>query len=137
MSPIAIKQMPQTACRKLIPSFILAACTLISGCNDSSIIWSREIQSPNKNLVAIAQTEQYGGFGTDAVYTLVSLKQNKREPTVILSLSNESAYPLGVTVVDMIWVTPTHLKVIYKGHATIEFQAIKCCGVDVSVEKKG
>ena len=75
-------------------------------------------------------------MGTAGVYTTVYLKQNAQKPTTILVLSNETAYPLGVTTVDMKWVTPSHLNLVYKGNASIEFQAIKCSGVEISIEKK-
>ena len=124
------------AYRKLILSSILAACTLVSGCNDSATIWSGEAQSPNKNFVASARTEQHSGLGTAGVYTSVYLKQNTQKPTTILVLSNESAYPLGVTAVNMSWVTPSHLNIAYKGNANIVLQVVKCAGVEISIEKR-
>lgn len=105
-------------------------------CSDSAIIWSAESQSPDKHYIASARTEQFGGLGTAAVFTAVYLKQSRQPPAMILSLSNESAYPLGITAVDMTWITPSHLSIIYRGQATINFQAIKCAGVEISVEKK-
>jgi hypothetical protein len=135
--------------RKLILPSVFAVCALISGCtdsaknndsaigNDSATIWSGEAQSPDKHYVASARTEQDSGFGTAAVYTTVYLKQNAQKPTAILVFANETAYPLGVTAVDMTWITPSHLSVAYKGNANIEFQVIKCAGVEISIEKKG
>lgn len=55
---------------------------------------------------------------------------------MILELANESAYPAGATAVTMRWITPTHLSIAYQGHAAIDFQVVKCAGVDVSLEKK-
>ena len=136
MENCAAKQVPRIAYRKLIFSAILAVCAFVSGCNDSSIVWSGESQSPDKHFVASARTEQYSGLGTAGVFTTVYLKQSGQSPVMILNLSNESAYPLGITVVNMTWITPSHLSVTYKGHATIDFQAIKCAGVEISVEEK-
>ena len=82
-----------------------------------------------------ARTEQFGGLGTAGVFTAVYLKQSGQSPVMILSLSNESAYPLGITAVNMTWITPSHLSITYKGHATINFQAVKCAGVEITVEK--
>ena len=115
---------------------ILAICAFASGCKDSAIIWSTESQSPDKHFVASAHTEQFGGFGTAGVVTAVYLKQSGQPPVMILCLSNESAYPSGITAVNMTWITPSHLRITYKGRATINFQAIKCAGVEISVEKK-
>jgi len=136
MEHCATKQMTRIAYRQLIYSFILAVCAFVSGCNDSAIIWSGESPSPDKHFVASARTEQYGGLGTAGVYTTVYLKQIGQSPVEILTLSNKSAYPLGITAVNMTWVTPSHLSITYKGHATIDFQAVKCAGVEISVEEK-
>jgi hypothetical protein len=65
------------------------------------------------------------------------LKQSgQQKGAEILLLSNDTAYPLGITAVDMTWITPSHLNITYRGQATINFQAIKCAGVEISVEKK-
>jgi hypothetical protein len=83
--------------------------------------------------LASASTEQFGGPGTAAVETSVYLKQNSQPPVEILELSNDSAYPSGITNVGMNWVNPTHFEVTYQGHATLNFQAVKCAGIDISV----
>jgi hypothetical protein len=136
MEICATKQMTRIANRKLIIFFILAVCAFVSGCKDSAIIWSGESQSPDKHFETSARTEQYGGLGTAAVITTVYLSQSGHSPIEILSLSNESAYPSGITAVNMTWITPSHLSITYKGHATIDFQAVKCAGVEISVEEK-
>jgi hypothetical protein len=58
---------------------------------------------------------------------------DSKPPVEILELANESAYPSGITSVDMAWLTPTHLEVTYKGHASLNFQAVKCAGIDISI----
>ena len=136
MEHCASKQVTCIAYRKLMISSILVVCAFVSGCKDSAVIWSSESQSPDKHFVASARTEQYGGLGTAAVITTVYLSQSGHSPIEILSLSNESAYPSGITAVNMTWIAPSHLSITYKGHATIEFQAVKCAGVEISVEKK-
>jgi hypothetical protein len=137
MGNCATDQVTRITFRKLIISFIFAVCAIVSGCKDSAIIWSAESQSPDKHFVASARTEQYGGLGTAGVYTTVYLKQGRQSPQEILALSNETAYPLGITAVNMNWITPSHLHITYKGRAAIEFQVVKCAGVEISVEKKG
>ena len=104
--------------------------------NDSAIIWSGESQSPDRHFVASAHTVPYGGLGTVAAQTTVYLKQRGQSPVWILGLSYESVYPLGITAVDMTWITPSHLSITYEGHATIDFQAVKCAGVEITIEKK-
>jgi hypothetical protein len=136
MEHYASKQVICIAYRMLMISSILAICAFISGCKDSAIIWSAESQSPDKHYVASAHTEQFGGLGTAAVFTAVYLKQVGQPSVMIFSLSNESAYPVGITAVDMTWITPSHLRITYRGQAVINFQVIKCAGVEISVEKK-
>ena len=112
---------------------IIGLCALVFGCRDSAIIWSAESRSPDGHLLASARTEQFGGPGTAYVATTVYLKQISQPPVEILEFANDSAFPSGITEVDMNWVNPTHLEVTYKGHATIDFQAVKCAGVDISL----
>lgn len=118
-------------------TFILVGmCVLsVSGCRDSAIIWSAKSPSPDGRWVATASTEQFGGPGTAYVGTNVYLKAVKgsQPPVEILGLSNESAYPSGVTSVGMNWTSASHLELTYKGHATVDFQVVKCAGIDISV----
>jgi hypothetical protein len=137
MEHYASKQMTRIAYRMLMISSILAICAFVSGCKNCAVIWSGESQSLDKHYVASARTVQCGGLGTAGVYTTVYLKQRGQSPVEILGLSYESAYPLGITAVNMIWITPSHLSITYEGKATIYFQAIKCAGVEITVEKKG
>jgi hypothetical protein len=83
--------------------------------------------------LASASTEQFGGPGTAYVATTVYLKQNSQPPVEILEFANDSAYPPGITNVEMNWVNASHLEVTYKGHATLNFQAVKCGGIHISV----
>jgi len=107
----------------------------VSGCKDSAVIWSKDVESPDHRWVASAHTEQLGGPGTAAVITSVSLHAAKtsRRPLEILSLENASAYPGGITNIEMNWKTANQLELIYRGDATIDFQAVKVANVEVSV----
>ena len=108
---------------------------MASGCQDSATIWSAEVRSPDGNWLAKAHTEQYGGPGTASVQTSVYLRRinGSQPPVEILELSNDSAYPSGITSVDMNWVTPSRLDLAYKGHAILDFQVVKCAGIDISL----
>jgi hypothetical protein len=50
----------------------------------------------------------------------------------ILSFSDGLAGPGGMNV-GMNWLTPTHLEITYKGHRALDFQAVRCAGIDISV----
>jgi hypothetical protein len=116
-------------------SFVaVAVCAFLSGCNGSETIWSAESRSPDGKMLASARTIARSGFGTGAIDTEVYLKWSRSSPPVlVLGFSYESEFPVGITAVEMKWLTPTHLEVAYKGHATLGFQAVKCSGVDISV----
>jgi hypothetical protein len=58
---------------------------------------------------------------------------DSKPPIEILEFANDSAFPSGITNVDMTWPTPTHLEVTYQGHAKLNFQAVKCAGIDITV----
>jgi hypothetical protein len=116
--------------------FTVASCMLMFGCRDEgTTIWSKEMRSPDGRWLATAATRQWSGPGNAYVATTVYLKQkdSQQPPVEVLGFSNDSAYPSGVTNVTMDWVTPKHLNVTYGSHATLDFQAVKCSGIDISV----
>jgi hypothetical protein len=131
-----IKAVGSSAINKSISLLILAACTFAFGCKDGgTAIWSADTPSPDRNWVASASTKQWSGPGTAYVGTSVYLKRrdDSKPPVEILEFANDSAYPTGITNVEMTWLTPSHLEVAYRGHATLNFQAVKCAGIDISV----
>jgi len=112
---------------------ILGVCVSTFGCGECAVIWSAESRSPNGHYVASASTDQCGGPGTAFVGTTVYLKQDSQPPVQILALANESAYPSGITNVGMNWLTESHLELTYRGQARVNFQVVKCAGIDISV----
>jgi hypothetical protein len=122
----------------LLPAVILVF-VLASGCRDEgATVWSKEIRSPDGLWLAKAATKQWGGPGTAYVATTVGLKWVRgSQPAVqVLSFADETAYPIGVTAVEMQWITPKHLNVVYGRHATIGFQAVKCADISISIRQQ-
>jgi hypothetical protein len=121
--------------RSAIPKSILlltiAVCALLTSCKNGTTIWSTEVQSPDGRWLAMALTEQYSGPGTAALETTVLLKHTKgpKEPIEVLLFAQDTKS----IDLKMNWLTPSHLEVTYKQPAAIDFQAIKCGGVDISV----
>jgi len=79
----------------------------------------------------MAVTKQHSGPGNALLQTTVFLKHTKgpKEPIeVMLFTHNEKFIDL-----KLLWLTESHLEVTYKQPATIDFQVIKCGGVDISV----
>ena len=111
---------------------ILEICVSLSGCEGPKEIWSAESRSPDGKMIATAHSIQTSGIGTGDPGTFVYLNwtTGSQSPTIVLALGlNE----LDSTNVEMKWLTPKHLELTYKGPRTIDFQAVKCHGIDISV----
>ncbi len=115
----------------------LLICASLVGCgSDQATIWSAKSASPNGQLTASASTTQIAGPGNNWVGTSVYLEQTKvARPLLVLSFSNESAYPAGVTALTLHWLSNSQLDVTYRNGATIDFQAVKALGVDISIHQ--
>jgi hypothetical protein len=130
-----IKAVGRSAIHTSVSLLILAVCTFAFGCDGGTTIWSADSTSPDHRWVSSASTKQWSGPGNAYVATSVYLKRpdGSKPPIEILEFANDSAYPAGITSVDMTWLTPSHLELGHKGHASLNFQAVKCAGIDISV----
>ena len=109
----------------------ISVCVTLSGCKSAVTIWSTESSSPDGQWRAIARTDQYSGPGNAALLTTVYLKATKGRKDsieVLLFMQNTKSIDL-----KMNWVTSSHLEVTYSQPAEIDFQAIRCGGVDISL----
>ena len=120
--------------KALYAGCVVVSLSVLSCSENDATIWQSKATSPDKNWVATVSTTQSSGFGTADVETGVYLKwvNSPHPPTLILGFSNETAYPLGITGVQMHWVTNSHLDVTYNKGAQLNFQAIKAGGVEIS-----
>jgi len=121
----------RSAFRETMLLLIVSVCVLLYGCSSVSTIWSSEVRSPDGRWVAMALTEQHGGPGNAALQTTVFLRHVKgpQSPIEIL-LFTQDAKSIDL---KMNWPTPSHLEVTYRQPAILDFQAVKCAGVDISV----
>jgi hypothetical protein len=110
----------------------VAVCSLLYGCSNVATTWSTEVRSPDGRWLAKALTAQQSGPGNALLQTTVFLKHTTgpKEPIEVL-LFTQDAKSIDLR---MKWLTPSHLEVTYKQPAVIDFQAIKCGGVDISVQ---
>jgi len=116
---------------------IIAVCVLGSGCQNVGTTWSAEVRSPDGLWLATARSQQWGGPGTAHDATNVYLKwiKGSQPPTQVLGFSHQYA----TMNLKMEWLTPTHLEVTYGvsarsgDHVSLDFQAVKCGGIDISV----
>ena len=108
---------------------------LVFGCQDVETSSLAEAPSPDGRWIASAIRKQYGGPGTAADYTEIYLNQTdvRQAPIEVLTFSvGELMSQSGGLNVTMKWQSPSRLEVAYNGRdATLEFQVVKCGGVDM------
>lgn len=111
---------------------IFGALFLFSGCK-AAPTWSAESRSPDGRMVATAEVFTNGGFvAPGPSTTLVHLKGTSGSQKPMLVFAFSAGLPSEMQV-KMSWASPTHLDLVYKGRHTIDFEAIKYAGVDISV----
>lgn len=123
----------RTSCALIIFGF----CLWMSGCKNTERTWSAQAKSPDGKYVVTAETLRPGGWGTGApAQTTVDMNYTlgHQSSSEILTFVDGSNEPDGMNV-GIKWVGPTQVELTYKGHPTIEFQAVKCHGVDISLRE--
>ena len=90
---------------------------------------------PDGKMIATAYTIVPSGIGTGDCGTRVYLNwaTGPQPKTIILAFAERPDVPGGMNV-GMNWLSPTHLELTYKGHRNLDFQAVKCHGIDISVQ---
>lgn len=118
----------------LISSLLVSFC-MITGCKPETI-WSAESRSPDGLWIASYQTNKFSGPGNNSVETLVYLRRTSgnKEPIQILLFEHDQNARFNTINLRMKWLSPSHLEVTFNNSPTIDFQAIKCAGIDISVQ---
>jgi hypothetical protein len=117
---------------RLVFLLIIAVCLLMSGCK-AAPTWSTESRSPDGRMVAKAEVFTNGGFAAPGPSTtFVYLKQTTGSEKAVLIFAFSQGPPEGMQV-KMDWLNPAHLELTYEGQHTIDFQAVRYAGVDISV----
>lgn len=120
-------------------SATIGICLALLGCgNNSMTIWSTESKSPNGDWTAEALTLQSSGFGAGAIGTGVYLKKtgSSNAPIHVIGFSNEYAYPAGRTAVKLIWVTNSHLDIIYNQNSKLNFKIAKAGNIEITTHRE-
>lgn len=122
--------------RRGIWFLIFGVCVSASSCGGPKTTWSAESRSPDGKMVLRARTIQASGIGTGNIGTFVDLNwtSGSQSPTIILAFSDGLDGP-GDKNVEMKWLNPTHLDLTYRGTRTIDFQAVKAHGIDITVRQ--
>jgi hypothetical protein len=113
-------------------TWLLGLGLLLSGCRDAAIIQKEDVKSPDGHWTARMEIEQFGGPGTAGLQTHVYLVRTntRNEPIEILSLSDET---VSTAQVQIHWQDNRHLDISRFPDSEIEFQAIKCAGIEIAV----
>jgi hypothetical protein len=113
--------------------FVIGVCILFSSCNPKTT-WYAEVPSPDGYWVANARTDQYSGPGNAGLYTGVYLRRTRgqKDPIEILLLDQQETGPITL---KMDWLTPSHLEVTYTSNPSVDFQAVKAAGIEISVRE--
>ena len=128
-----------------------AAFVLLSGCRSDPTVWMTELLSPDKAWLAIARTDQNGGFGSAYVDTVVSLKKldgsvNRGKPFDVLVypdggpihksyvLSDENAG--GGVNLKMKWISSSNLEIDYSGTIDPDLQVVRFGGVNITLHQR-
>jgi hypothetical protein len=126
----------------------IALCAFVCGCEDDPTVWRAELPSPNGAWLAIAHTEDFGGFGSAYIDTQVDLKRingtvNRGTPFNVLDFDCERALPhpyvldtanAGGTIdLRMRWIDSSHLAVTYNGAAVVLLQVVQFAGVSIAL----
>jgi len=83
----------------------------------------------------VAKAEEFTNRGFAAPgpsTTFVYLKQTTGSQKAVLIFAFSEGPPDGMPV-KMGWLSPSHWELTYEGQRTIDFQAVKYAGVDISV----
>ncbi len=135
-----------------ILALALASSCALYGCKSTSrdvpTIWRQEFPSPDGAWVAVAHTEQDGGFGSAMIMTDVDLIRvdktiNRGRPRNILEFDclgpAAHAYVLdaanagGTIGLNLVWLSPHQLEATWQGQANLLFQVAQINDVIVSV----
>jgi hypothetical protein len=115
-------------------SIFCLAFMLLSGCEGPKTQWSSEVRSPDGKFVAQIRSSQPSGIGTGDIGTFVYLNwtSGSQSPTIIVAFEDGSDEN-GNKSIGINWLTSNHLELTYSGPRTIDFQAVKCHGVEISL----
>ena len=116
---------------------VMFVCAVVCGCQRSKPVWSADSRSPDGSMIATAEAFDNGGFvspGPPATFVYLNWTTGAQPKMLIFAFSDGPPEPDAMKV-GMKWLTPTHLELTYKRQRTIDFQAVKCAGVDISVQE--
>jgi hypothetical protein len=117
---------------RLVLLLSVTVCFWLFGCK-AAPTWSTESRSPEGRMVAKAEAFTNSGFAAPGPSTtFVYLKQTTGSQEAVLIFAFSEGLPDRMQV-KIDWLSPVHLELTYVGQHTIDFQAVRYAGVDISV----
>ena len=135
--------------RRFYICFAVVLISLLSGCRNNPTVWKMDVRSPDGAWIATARTDQWGGFGSAWVETVVSIRKmdgtvNRGAPFDILSYPGGGTIPRTYVLSDenadqnlqIRWTSARHLGVTH--HTVIEpdLMVVRFSDVDISYDIK-
>jgi hypothetical protein len=123
-------------CRRIPLLLTMLVMLSVGGCRKGvETIWRAEARSPNGQWLASAQTDQRSGFGTDGAITTLYLTptNGSRSAVQVLSFSQNEHAQTSLIDLKMQWRDSTHLDVSYRDNPTLDFQAVRYAGIEISI----
>ena len=111
-------------------------CIALSSCGSTTVTWSSDLKSPDGKYIAHGRTKIMTGPGIDGGGTTVDLNwtTGSQKPMDILILPDGPESIGEPSVLKMVWIDPTHLELQYMGNEVPIFQAVRCEGVEISLQ---
>jgi hypothetical protein len=142
----------RAAVRELLRTLLVVfLCALPIAFLHPSAPRSTQAQSPDGFWLAVARTGSAGWFDKSDLETTVFLERREGQtnpvdslwehqpwrPITIVRLTHPAPAPTGDGLVQMRWLTPTHLEVAYRGKARLDYHLPDCSGVHIFVRPVG
>lgn len=117
-------------------TLLLALVLAPLGCKDDTLAWSSEVTSPDGKFIARARgfVPGFAGIGNAGTQVDLNWTQGSQAPETILYIDDGSAETQpGNGNVRIEWRGPAKLVLSYTGPRHVDFQAVRCHGVDVAL----
>jgi hypothetical protein len=117
-----------------LPLLFLCVCAV--GCK-SKPQWEAVVKSPDGVYVATGRTQIFGGFGAGGGGTTVELNWSSgHQRGLPVFITGDGPYSPGdPSVIQLHWLSPTDLEIVYSGREEPVFQAVRYNAVDVTVKR--
>ncbi len=136
------------AARRILAIASVTALGILTSCRYDPTVWKKDVSAPGGAWIAIARTNQCGGFGSAWVETTVSIRKldgtvNHGKPFDVLSYPGGRAIPRTYVLSDenadtdlqLTWSTPTHLQISHRSIVNPDLEVVRFAEIDISFQQ--